>query len=93
MVNLLISVLLVGAAVFYVIELLDNIQSTFFSFRKSTLNYLFAMPLSTAGLYAFGYWDKTLFVSVPASTLISLVLNMSINKPTVIQNNRLPRIY
>ena len=93
MVNLLISVLLTGAAVFYAIELLDNLQQLLFSFKKSTLNYLFSMPLSIAGLYALGYWDKTLFVSVPASTLVALVLNLNVNKPTVIQNQRLPRIY
>ena len=93
MVNLLISVLLTGAAVFYLIELIDNIQAITFAFKKSTLNYVFSLPLSTGGLFVFGYWDRTLFVSVPAATLVSLILNMQINKPTVIQNQRLPRIY
>ena len=93
MVNLLISVLLTGAAVFYLIELIDNVQSTLFSFRRATLNYILAMPLSLLGLYLLGYWNRTLFVSVPAATLVSLVLNLQVNKPTVIQNQRLPRIY
>ena len=93
MVNLLISVLLTGAAVFYAIELIDNLQGIFFNLQKSTLNYIFSLPLSIAGLYVLGYWDRTLFVSVPASTLVALVLNLNVNKPTVIQNQRLPRIY
>ena len=93
MVNLLIAILITGSAVFYTVELLDNLQGILFAFKRSTLNYVFAMPLSTAGLYLFGYWDRTLFVSVPAATLISLILNMWFNKPTVIQNQRLPRIY
>lgn len=93
MVDLLITILIVGSAVFYLIELIDNLQTIMFAFRRATLNYVFAMPLSAAGLYAFGHWDRTLFVLVPAATLVSLVLNLWLNKPTVIQNQRLPRIY
>lgn len=92
MANLLISVLLSGLAVTYLLELIDKIQLGIFS--KSTVNLVSSMPLSLACLYALQrQWTVALVVSVPAATFVALVLNMYINKPTVVQQQRLPRLY
>lgn len=84
MANLLLSVLISGLAVTYVLELIDKIQLGIF--EKSTINLVFSMPLSLASLYALHrHWTVTLAVLVPATTFFALVLNMYINKPTVVQ--------
>ena len=84
MANLLISILITGLAVTYLLELLDKIQLGIL--LKSTVNLIASMPLSTACLYALHrHWTITMVVAVQAATFIALALNMYINKPTVVQ--------
>jgi hypothetical protein len=92
MANLLISIVVAGLAVTFLLELLDKIQLGIL--LKSTVNTVASMPLSVGCLYALQrHWTVTMVVSVPAATFIALALNMFINKPTVVQQQRLPRIY
>ena len=91
MVNLLVSILITGLAVTYLLELIDKAQLGIL--EKSTINLIFSMPLSLGGLYLFQrHWTLTLLVLVPATTFIALVLNMAINRPTIIRQERLPRL-
>ena len=92
MANLFVSVLITGLAVTYILELIDKIQLGIL--EKSTINLVFSMPISTACLYALQrHWTITMLVLVPASTFVALALSMFVNKPTVVQQQRLPRIY
>jgi isoprenylcysteine carboxyl methyltransferase (ICMT) family protein YpbQ len=92
MANLLLSIFITGLAVTYLLELLDKVQLGIL--QKSTVNLIASMPLSLACLYVLSrHWTVTLLVSVPAATFVALVLNMYINKPTVVQQQRLPRMY
>ena len=88
MVNLLIATLLTGFAVFYVIEILDFIQSFLFAFRRATLNLVLSVPLSVACFYLLGFWSKKLFVVSLASSLICSLIDKQVNKPVVLQQRR-----
>jgi hypothetical protein len=90
MTDILIPVLLTGLAVTYVIEFLELFISEFIT--KPTLNKYLALPLSFGGLLAQLELDYDFFVLVPAATFISLVIGMWLNKPQVVQTQRLPRI-
>jgi hypothetical protein len=91
MTDLLISTLMTGGAVFYALELIDLVNKNFFS--RATMNLVVSAPLSLGCLWLFGYWDRTLIVTVPAATFVSLAINVLINRPTAIQQPRLPRLY
>jgi hypothetical protein len=90
MTDTLITVLLTGLAVTYVVEFLELFISEFIT--KPTLNKYLALPLSFGGLLAQLELDYDFFVLVPAATFISLVIGMWLNKPQVVQTQRLPRI-
>jgi general stress protein CsbA len=81
MTDLLLIVFLTGLAVTYVIEFLDML-----------FNKYLAMPLSFLGLFSQMSIDYSFFVLVPAITLVSLVIGMWLNKPTLVQTQRLPRL-
>lgn len=90
MTDLLIPVLLTGVAVTYVIEFLELFISGFIT--KPTLNKYLALPLSFGGMIAQLELGYDFFVLVPAATFVSLVIGMWLNKPQVVQTQRLPRI-
>lgn len=90
MTDLLIPVLLTGFAVTYVIEFLELFISEFIT--KPTLNKYLALPLSFGGMFAQLDIGYDFFVLVPAATFVSLVIGMWLNKPQVVQTQRLPRI-
>jgi hypothetical protein len=90
MVNLLLTMLLIGAAVTYVLELLDELLLGFFD--KGDLNKFLSLPLSLGGIFIYqGSWNLKMIVTVPATTFVSLVMVKFINKPQV-QYQRLPRL-
>lgn len=90
MTDLLITVLLTGFAVTYILELLDlSLLGAWIS--KTTINLVFALPLSFGGVYVFSELSLEMLVSVPAATFVSLALGKYLNKPTVIPQ-RLPRL-
>jgi hypothetical protein len=82
--DIVISVLLTGMAVTYVIEFLDLFISGFIT--KPTLNKYFALPLSFLGLWAQLNIKMDFFVLVPAATFVSLAIGMYLNKPVVIKS-------
>lgn len=91
MTDLLIATIITGFAVTYILELLDlSILGEFIG--KSNINIFFALPLSFGGMYVFYQFDKLLFVTVPAATFVSLMLGKYLNKPTVVSQQRLPRL-
>jgi len=90
MTDLLLSVLLSGLAVTYILELLDlTLLGAWIG--KSNINIFFALPLSFGALYVLNGIDLNLAVTVPATTFVSLVLAKFLNRPTVVQS-RLPRL-
>lgn len=90
MTDTLISVILVGLAVTYILELLDlTILGAWIG--KSNINIFFAAPLSFGGVYLFEGLTLDLVVLAPAATFVSLALTKYLNKPTVVQQ-RLPRL-
>jgi len=91
MTDLLIATLLTGFAVTYILELLD-LSYLGAWLGKSNINIFFALPLSFGGMYVFYELDKLLLVTVPAATFVSLALGKYLNKPTVVAQQRLPRL-
>lgn len=90
MVDLLISLIIVGFAVTYLLELLDlSILGAVIG--KSNINVFFALPLSFGGLFLFNGLTLELLITVPAATFVSLALGKYLNKPSVVQQ-RLPRL-
>ena len=90
MTDLLLSVVLTGLAVTYILELLDlTILGAWIG--KSNINIFFALPLSFGGLSLLNGLVLNLVVLVPAATFVSLALAKYLNKPTVMQQ-RLPRL-
>lgn len=91
MTDLLLATVITGFAVTYILELLDlSILGAWLG--KSNINIFFALPLSFGGMYVFYQLDKLLFVTVPAATFVSLMLGKYLNKPTVVSQQRLPRL-
>ena len=88
MVNLLIATILIGFAVFYLIEVIDFIQSFLFSIKRSTLNLVLSVPLSIGGFYLLDFWSIKLVVTSMASALICSVIDKQVNKPVMIQQRR-----
>lgn len=91
MVNLLLTTILIGAAVSYALEFLDAISMGLLD--KITINKIFSIPFSTIGVWLMQQsWSIEMFVTVPAATFVSLALLKFINKPTQVQYQRVPRI-
>ena len=82
--DIVISVLLTGMAVTYVIEFLDLFISGFIT--KPTLNKYFALPLSFLGLWTQLDLYYDFFVLVPAAKFVSFAIVMYLNKPVVIKS-------
>lgn len=83
MTDLLVSVVLIGLAATYILELLDlTILGAWIG--KSNINIFFAPLLTFAGLWLFEGLTVNLAVLVPAATFISLALTKYLNKPTIV---------
>lgn len=91
MTDLLLTTILVGAAVTFVLELMDALS--FGILTKQTINGVFSLPLSFAGIFAMQQiLTIEMFVTVPAATLVSLVMVKYLNKPQQVDVRRVPRI-
>jgi len=92
MVNLLISVVLTGTAVPYVVEFIGLLSFDYLGTNFGQ-KYL-TLPLSFGGLVSLGYWDKHLIVAVPAATFIAVMIVKWLNRPIPIQQprRRLPQM-
>lgn len=89
MTDLVLTAILVGAAVTYLLEL---VVSLLVFLDKVTINKWFSLPLSFLGVFALYQtlsWD--FFVIVPAATFVSLALLKFLNRPQV-EYRRVPRI-
>ena len=92
MMDLLLTTLLVGVAVTYVLEALGALVSPFV--EKSTINKLFSLPLSFGGVFVIEGLSTLMLVSVPAAAFVSLATGLMVNRPIVISNpNRAPRLF
>jgi hypothetical protein len=89
MADLFISIILAGFAVTFVVELLSLVTSWFF--QKETLYAVLSLPLSFGAMYVFYELDKGMFISVPATAFIALVLKKYLNTKTV-TSTRLNRL-
>lgn len=84
MVNTLISTILVGLAITFCIEFVDNIGF----FLRRTLNFVMPVPLSVLGFYSLHELNLKLVVAIPAACFIALYLGALINKPVQVTNTR-----
>lgn len=91
MTDLLISAILVGSAVTFVIEFLDLLFYEFVS--KSFLNKFLALPLSFGGIYVLQDLHMSMVVTVPSATFVSLAINLWLDKPTIVNKPKQPRLY
>lgn len=89
MVDLLISILLSGCAVTFVVEFLFLITIGFFF--KERIYAVLTLPLSFGAMYVFSNIDWTYFVSVPATAFVALMLNKYLNTQQV-SSTRLKRL-
>lgn len=91
MTDLLIKLLIIGAAVTYLLEAFDMLLGGFF--EKTFINLYLSLPLSVAGVFVMQRsWTLDMLVTVPASTFISLFLLKYLNKPQQVDVRRVPRI-
>ena len=91
MTDLLLTILVVGAAVTYLLEGFKFILGGFF--EPTVLNLILSLPLSLGGMFAMQrQWSVQMIATVPAATLVALVLIKFINKPQQVEVRRVPRI-
>ena len=91
MTNIILTIILIGTAVAYLLGMLDVIS--FGILDSSTINTWFSLPLNVLGLWLLiPELTKETFVYAPASTFISLALLKLMNKQSKIQYQRLPRL-
>jgi hypothetical protein len=82
MVNLLISVILSGLAVTFLIELVSLGLNMFLG--KEKIYSILSLPLSFGALVCFYEINTKFIVAVPATSFIVLFINKYINKPITI---------
>ena len=87
--DLLITIVLSGIAVTYVIEFIELITRGFFG--TPVLNKFLTLPLSFGALISQLEIDKQFIVAVPTVATVALLLSKYLNKPRVVQQ-RLPRL-
>lgn len=91
MTDLILTIVLVGAAVTYTLETLDAVLMGFI--QKTTLNIVLSLPLSLGGMWVMQQsFTVEMFATVPAATFVSLFLVKYLNKPQQVDVRRLPRI-
>ena len=89
MIDLLITILIAGVAVTYVIEFIELVTTGFFG--VPVLNKFLTLPLSFGALISQNSLDKQFIIAVPAIATVALLLSKFLNKPRVVQQ-RLPRL-
>lgn len=89
MTDLLISVILAGTAVTFVIEFLFLI--TLGIFFKEKIYQVLTLPLSFGAMYVFSDIYLTFAVTVPATAFLALMLNKYLNTSQV-TSTRLKRL-
>lgn len=89
MVDLLITILISGVAVTYVIEFIELITTGMFG--VPLLNKFLTLPLSFGALISQNSLDMQFIIAVPAIATVALLLSKYLNKPRVVQQ-RLPRL-
>jgi hypothetical protein len=89
MVDLLITILIAGVAVTYVIEFLELVTTGLFG--VPLLNKFLTLPLSFGALISQNSLDMQFVIAVPAIATVALLLSKYLNKPRVVQQ-RLPRL-
>jgi hypothetical protein len=87
MTDLLISILITGTAITYVIEFLNLITTDFFGI--SALNKILTLPLSLGGLWALDTRGVPLVVAVPSAAFVALYIGKQLDKPVVTNMPRL----
>ena len=89
MIDLLITILIAGVAVTYVIEFIELITTGMFG--VPLLNKFLTLPLSFGALISQNSLDMQFIIAVPAIATVALILSKYLNKPRVVQQ-RLPRL-
>lgn len=89
MIDLLITVVIAGVAVTYVIEFLELVTTGMFG--VPLLNKFLTLPLSFGALISQNSLDRHFIIAVPAIATVALLLSKYLNKPRVVQQ-RLPRL-
>ena len=89
MIDLLITIIIAGVAVTYVIEFIELVTTGFFG--VPVLNKFLTLPLSFGALISQNSLDKQFIIAVPAIATVALLLSKFLNKPRVVQQ-RLPRL-
>jgi hypothetical protein len=89
MIDLLITILIAGVAVTYVIEFIELITTGMFG--VPLLNKFLTLPLSFGALISQNSLDMQFIIAVPAIATVALLLSKYLNKPRVVQQ-RLPRL-
>lgn len=81
--DLLIIVIISGLASAYLVEFVNTLLERFISGKiiRATLT----LPLNALAFFLVGQWDNTTFVAVPAASLISAIISMLINRPTILR--------
>jgi hypothetical protein len=87
MTDLLISILIVGIAIAYVIEFLNLITMDLLG--VGALNKFLTLPLSGLGLWLLNSPLRYLAVAIPAAAFIATWISKQLNKPVV---TNLPRL-
>ena len=89
MIDLLITILIAGVAVTYVIEFLELVTAGMFG--VPILNKFLTLPLSFGALISQDSLGMQFVIAVPAIATVALLLSKYLNKPRVVQQ-RLPRL-
>jgi hypothetical protein len=89
MIDLLITVVIAGVAVTYVIEFLELVTTGMFG--VPLLNKFLTLPLSFGALISQNSLDMQFIIAVPAIATVALLLSKYLNKPRVVQQ-RLQRL-
>jgi len=89
MIDLLITIVIAGVAVTYVIEFIELITTGMFG--VPLLNKFLTLPLSFGALISQNSFSMQFIIAVPAIATVALLLSKYLNKPRVIQQ-RLPRL-
>jgi hypothetical protein len=89
MIDLLITILIAGVAVTYVIEFIELITTGMFG--VPLLNKFLTLPLSFGALISQNSINMHFIIAVPAIATVALLLSKYLNKPRVVQQ-RLPRL-
>jgi hypothetical protein len=89
MIDLLITIILAGVTVTYVIEFVELI--TMGMFGVSLLNKFLTLPLSFGALISQNSLSMQFIIAVPSIATVAILLSRYLNKPRVVQQ-RLPRL-